>query len=378
MKIQYWVITLLICIGLVSCNTKRNVSSSSSSLELSLKEVLHNKFLIGVALNTRQTAGIDTNVVNIVKKHFNSIVAENCMKSAVIHPKENHYNFAMADNFIKFGEKYKMAMIGHCLIWHSQLPSWFCTDKSGKNISPDILKQRMREHIHTIVSRYKGKIKGWDVVNEAITGDGSFRETKFYEILGEDYIPLAFTYAHEADPNAELYYNDYGMDTAEKRNAVVRLIKSLKAKNIRIDAVGMQGHMGMDYPDIREFEKSMLAFASTGVKVMITEWDMSALPTVSRGANIADTVAAKKILNPYPVSLPDSISRKWNKRMGDFMNLFIKHADIVTRVTAWGVTDGDSWKNNFPVRGRHEYPLLFDRQYLPKPFIVELLHSNKD
>ncbi len=378
MKIQYWVITLLMSTGLTNCNTKRDVPISSSSLELSLKDVLHDKFLIGVALNTRQTAGIDTNVVNIVKKHFNSIVAENCMKSEVIHPEENRYDFTLADNFIKFGEKYKMVMTGHCLIWHSQLPSWFCTDKSGKNISPDRLKQRMKEHIHTIVSRYKGKIKGWDVVNEAIAGDGSFRKTKFYEILGEDYIPLAFTYAHEADPNAELYYNDYGMDTTEKRNAVVRLIKALKTKNIRIDAVGMQGHMGMDYPDIREFEKSMLAFASTGVKVMITEWDMSALPTVSRGANIADTVAAKKRLNPYPVSLPDSISRKWNKRMGDFMNLFIKHADIVTRVTAWGVTDADSWKNNFPVRGRHEYPLLFDRQYRPKPFIVELLHSNKD
>lgn len=151
------------------------------------------------------------------------------------------------------------------------------------------------------------------MVNEAIMEDGSYRKSKFYEILGEEFIPLAFQYAHEADPDAELYYNDYGMDVPGRREGVVKLVRSLKEKGLRIDAVGMQGHMGMDYPDIRRFEESMLAFAAAGVKVMITEWEMSALPTARRSANISDTVAFKKSLNPYPDALPDSVNQAWNK-----------------------------------------------------------------
>ena len=345
--------------------------------EPSLKDAFGDKFLVGVAINEYQSSGRDTASVKIIKKHFNSIVAEDCMKSANIHPEEDRYNFEQADQFVKFGQENNMAIIGHCLIWHSQLAPWFCVDQKGNNVSAEVLKQRMKDHITTIVTRYKGKIKGWDVVNEAIEEDGSYRKTKFYEILGEEYIPLAFQYAHEADPDAELYYNDYGMNVPGRRDAVVKLVNSLKAKGLRIDAVGMQGHMGMDYPTIEDFEASMLAFAGTGVKVMITEWDMSALPTVKRSANISDTVTFRKAMNPYPEALPDSVSAVWNARMKAFFNLFLKHADIVERVTAWGVSDGDSWKNNFPVRGRKEYPLLFDRNYEMKPFLKELINENK-
>ena len=168
------------------------------------------------------------------------------------------------------------------------------------------------------------------------------------------------------------------MDNEGRRNGVVKLIRSLKEKGLRIDAVGMQGHMGMDYPKIEEFEKSMLAFAAEGVKVMITEWDMSALPTARQSANITDTIAFRKSLNPYTETLPDSVSQAWNARMKQFFNLFEKHADIVTRVTAWGVTDGDSWKNDFPMKGRHDYPLLFDRNYQPKAFVTELIEESKN
>lgn len=345
--------------------------------EPSLKDAFGDKFLVGVAINEYQSSGRDTASVKIIKKHFNSIVAENCMKCANIHPEEDRYNFEQADQFVKFGQENNMAIIGHCLIWHSQLAPWFCVDQKGNNVSAEVLKQRMKDHITTIVTRYKGKIKGWDVVNEAIEDDGSYRKTKFYEILGEEYVPLAFQYAHEADPDAELYYNDYGMHWPGRRDGIVKLIKSLKEKGLRVDAVGMQGHMGMDYPTVEEFEKSMLAFAETGVKVMITEWEMSALPTVHETANISDTVAFSKAMNPYPEALPDSVSAVWNARMKAFFNLFLKHADIVERVTAWGVSDGDSWKNNFPVRGRKEYPLLFDRNYEMKPFLKELINENK-
>ena len=374
MKTTHVILTLFASMLVVSCG---NGKQATITEEPALKDVFGDKFLVGVAVNVRQSSEVDTASVKIIKKHFNSIVAEDCMKSANIHPEEDRYNFEQADQFVKFGQENNMAIIGHCLIWHSQLAPWFCVDQKGNNVSAEVLKQRMKDHITTIVTRYKGKIKGWDVVNEAIEEDGSYRKTKFYEILGEEYIPLAFQYAHEADPDAELYYNDYGMNVPGRRDAVVKLVNSLKAKGLRIDAVGMQGHMGMDYPTIEDFEASMLAFAGTGVKVMITEWDMSALPTVKRSANISDTVTFRKAMNPYPEALPDSVSAVWNARMKAFFNLFLKHADIVERVTAWGVSDGDSWKNNFPVRGRKEYPLLFDRNYEMKPFLKELINENK-
>lgn len=348
---------------------------TTQTKEIGLKDVVGNKFLVGAALNVRQSSGADTSSLKIVKRHFNSIVAENCMKSEEIQPREGEFFFDEADKFVNFGIENNMSIIGHCLIWHSQCPDWFFTDDKGNNVSPEILRQRMKTHISTVVSRYKGKIKGWDVVNEAIVEDGSYRKSKFYEILGEEFIPLAFQYAHEADPNAELYYNDYGMNVKGRREGVVKLIRSLKEKGLRIDAVGMQGHMGMDYPDIKEFEESMLAFAAEGVKVMITEWDMSALPTARQSANISDTVAFRKSLNPYPDALPDSVNTAWNKRMDEFFTLFEKHSDIVTRVTAWGVSDGDSWKNDFPVRGRKDYPLLFDRNYQPKDFIRKMIEE---
>ena len=348
---------------------------TTQTKEIGLKDVVGNKFLVGAALNVKQSSGADTSSLKIVKRHFNSIVAENCMKSEEIQPREGEFFFDEADKFVNFGIENNMSIIGHCLIWHSQCPDWFFTDDKGNNVSPEILRQRMKTHISTVVGRYKGKIKGWDVVNEAIVEDGSYRKSKFYEILGEEFIPLAFQYAHEADPNAELYYNDYGMNVKGRREGVVKLIRSLKGKGLRIDAVGMQGHMGMDYPDIKEFEESMLAFAAEGVKVMITEWDMSALPTARQSANISDTVAFRKSLNPYPDALPDSVNTAWNKRMDEFFTFFEKHSDIVTRVTAWGVSDGDSWKNDFPVRGRKDYPLLFDRNYQPKDFIRKMIEE---
>ena len=373
MRTKHFASAILAATFLASCGNTQTTTNGAS-----LKEAVGDQFLIGTALNVFQSSGRDTNAVNIVKKHFNAIVAENCMKMEEVHPEEGKYTFDQADQFVKFGEDNGLTITGHCLIWHSQCPEWFFQDENGKEVSPEVLKQRMKDHIYTVAKRYKGKLKGWDVVNEAIIEDGSYRKSKFYQILGEEFIPLAFQYAHEADPDAELYYNDYGMDNEGRRNGVVKLIRSLKEKGLRIDAVGMQGHMGMDYPKIEEFEKSMLAFAAEGVKVMITEWDMSALPTARQSANITDTIAFRKSLNPYTETLPDSVSQAWNARMKQFFNLFEKHADIVTRVTAWGVTDGDSWKNDFPMKGRHDYPLLFDRNYQPKAFVTELIEESKN
>jgi len=339
-----------------------------------LKEAFKDKFLIGTAVNTRQASGKDKEGVRLIQQQFNAVVAENCMKSQEMHPEENRYNFKQADEFVAFGEKNKMTVTGHTLIWHSQLSPWFCVDEKGNNVSPEVLKKRMKDHITTIVKRYKGRIKGWDVVNEAIEDDGSYRKSKFYEILGEEYIPLAFQYAHEADPDAELYYNDFSMANPGKRAGVVKLVNDLKKRGIRIDAVGMQGHIGMDYPKVSEFEKSMLAFAETGVKVMITELDLTVLPTPRQniGAEVSASFEYKKEMNPYPDGLPEDVSKAWTERMNDFFRLFLKHQDLITRVTLWGVTDLDTWRNDWPMRGRTDYPLLFDRNYQPKP-VVDLI-----
>ena len=185
-------VTALFAIVCVSCGSSHEMSDKENNL----KNFADGKFLVGVALNSHQAAANDENIVNLVNRNFNSVVAENCMKCEVIHPEEGKYDFTLADEFIKFAEDNDMHTVGHCLIWHSQLAPWFCIDEEGKDVSADVLKQRMKNHIHTVVSRYKGKVHGWDVVTEAIEGNGDWRKSKFYEILGTEYIEYAFSYAH--------------------------------------------------------------------------------------------------------------------------------------------------------------------------------------
>jgi endo-1,4-beta-xylanase len=233
----------------------------------------------------------------------------------------------------------------------------------------------MKSHISTVVSRYKGRIKGWDVVNEAILEDGSYRKSRFYEILGEEFIPLAFQYAQEADPNVELYYNDYNEWYPGRIETIIRLIKTLKERGIRIDAIGMQGHVGMDSPSIDEYEKAILAYTSAGVKVMVTEFDLSILPPPRRGigADLSVNEEYQKSLNPYTEGVPDDVMQQWSNKMLEYFNLFLKYPGKVSRVTQWGVTDGGSWKNGFPVRGRTDYPLLFDRNHQAKPVVADII-----
>ena len=340
-----------------------------------LKDALDGKFVIGAAMDSSQIVGADTAALKIVKEHFNSIVAENCMKSMNIQPQEGVFTFDLADQFVKFGEENSMNIIGHCLIWHSQAPRWFFVDEKGKDVSREVLIERMKNHISTVVGRYKGRVHGWDVVNEAIMEDGSLRKSKFYEIIGEDFIKLAFQFAHEADPDAELYYNDYNEWHVGKRDSIVAMIKDFQADSIRIDAIGMQGHFGMDYPQLDEYQAAIDAYAATGVKVMITELDMSALPRPGQntGANITDIEAYQAEFNPFTEGLSEEVSAEWNKRMADFFQLFIDNSDKIQRVTMWGVSDATSWKNNFPVRGRTDYPLLFDRNHQAKPIVQQII-----
>lgn len=369
LKSYYFVISFMVIALFANCKAEESKS------EKALQEALKGKFLIGVAMNADQITGKDTAGVRLIKEHFNSITPENCMKSEVLQPEEGKFDFALADQYVDFGQKNNMFIVGHTLIWHSQAPKWFFVDKDGKDVSREVLIERMKNHIYTVVGRYKGRVNGWDVVNEAIEDDGSFRKSKFYEIIGEDYIRLAFEFAREADPEAELYYNDYSMSKEGKRNAVVKMVRNLQSQGVKIDGIGMQGHMTMDFPTLEEEEKSIVAFSETGVKVMITELDLTVLPSPGTkvSADVALSYEYQKQLNPYPNGLPDSVAQAAHDRYAEFFRLFLKHADKIDRVTMWGLTDGDSWRNNWPVPGRTDYPLLFDRNYQPKPIVETII-----
>ncbi|MDR2292791.1 MAG: endo-1,4-beta-xylanase [Prevotellaceae bacterium] len=366
-------ITTVCCFALTAC--KKSVIEESNRLANAFAD----KFLIGTAMNSLQIFDLDTLGTDIIKKQFNAIVPENCMKSMYLQPEEGKFFFDEADKYVAFGEANNLWITGHCLVWHSQAPRWLFADENGNDVSRETLIERMRNHITTVVSRYKGRIKGWDVVNEAIMDDGSWRQSKFYQIIGEDFINLAFQFAHEADPDAELYYNDYSTAIEAKCQGIVNVVKSIQAKGLRIDAVGMQGHLNMDSPTVEEFEKSLLAFADLGVKVMVTELDLTVLPGFNNftGADVSANFDFKAELDPYSDSLPDQVALEQQNRYVDFFKLFLKHHDKISRVTLWGVTDNDSWRNGWPVPGRTDYALLFDRNYQPKPVVAELIKLTK-
>lgn len=370
-KSQFFILisASLCCVISPSCSQEKVEEAYEDA---PLKEVFKDKFLIGSAINEWQVSGEDSIGANLVKKHYNTVVAENVMKSEVVNPQQNVYDWDKADEFVKFGEDNDMFIVGHCLVWHSQLAKWFPYDDHGNYVSADTLKQRMKDYIYTVVGRYKGRVQGWDVVNEAIEDDGSYRKSPFYEILGEEYIPYAFQLAQEADPDAELYINDYSMFHPGRRDRYVELVNDLKNRGLRIDAIGMQSHIGMDYPNFEAYEDAIEAFASTGCKVMLTETDMTILPTVSHSANVSDKAAYTEAMNPYPVSLPADVDSVWNSRMATVMDICLRHSDVVSRVNFWGVCDADTWRNDWPIVGRKDYPLPFDREHQMKPFLRNL------
>ena len=344
-----------------------------------LKDVIGKYALIGSSLNQYQSDGSDAAASAVVRQHFNTAVAENCMKAEVVQPKPNKFRFALADEFVSYCEQNGLKPIGHCLIWHSQAPKWFFTDSLGQTVSREVMIERIQKHISRVVGRYKGRIHGWDVVNEAVEGDGSFRQSPFYKIIGEDFIEIAFRAAHEADPDAELYYNDYSMSDVGKRETVCRIVRNLKQKGIRIDAVGMQSHNGLNYPDLTEYEKSIEAFAACGVKVMITELDLNVLPNPENfgGAAVETNYEYQEKMNPYKNGLPDDKAEEIRQRYLDFFKIYYKHRDKISRINLWGISDKNSWLNDWPIKGRTNYPLLFDRNYQPKPVVEDIIELYK-
>lgn len=375
-KISLWLIPVfLITVG--ACDKG---PPEEDDLYPSLSEVYENAFLIGAALNEAHIYREDVRGIALTQTHFNSITAENVMKWEEIHPEPGRFDFDAADRFVEFGEEHDMFIIGHTLVWHSQTPGWVFEDEEGNPLERDELLDRMREHIHTVVGRYKGRVDGWDVVNEALEEDGSMRESPWYRIIGEDYIEKAFEFAREADPDAELYYNDYSLENSPKRDGAVRLMEQLLAQEVPITGIGTQGHFSLDWPDPEEVEQTVVDFADLGLDVMVTELDIDVLPQAMdhMGADVSVNVELRDELNPWPEELPDSVQQELTKRYAELFEVFLGHRDKISRITFWGVNDGDSWKNDWPVQGRTNYPLLFDREGQPKPAFFTVVEKAEE
>ena len=365
-------INILICVSAVaisvtfiSCSSSKKITASGTP---TLKEAYKNDFLIGTALNTQQIEEKDSNAAKLVPEQFSAATPENIMKAEIIHPQWDKYNFDLADKMVEYGKKHNILINGHTLIWHSQLPAY------ARNIKDvDSFKTFFNNHITTIASRYNGKMYSWDVVNEALNEDGTMRKSIFLDKLGDDFITEAFRLAQKAAPDTKLYYNDYNIEQPKKRAGAIAIIKKIQAAGVRIDGVGIQGHWHLNKIPLKDIEESILEFSALGIKVMFTELDIEVLQRNFQGADVSQRVASNPELNPYVNGLPDSVQHQLANDYESLFKLFLKHKDKVTRVTFWGVADGNSWLNGWPVRGRTNYPLLFDRQYKPKPAYYKVI-----
>jgi len=377
-----------------SCGQK---NTSQEEAEQTLAEAYADCWYTGVSVNQWEVAANDganvhdvTGMVsndqtknwNIISKNFNWVVAENCMKCEVIHPEEDRYDFTLADQFVDKAKAAGLKVLGHNLIWHSQCARWFHFDKEGKLVTPEVLKDRMKEHITTVVNHFKGRVDAWDVVNEAFEDDGSLRNSLFYQILGEEFIPLAFQYAHEADSTVELYYNDFSMLKPAKIAGVCNFFRPLIEQGLPINAIGMQGHMILEdgaEEIINGYDHAIKCVEELGLKIGFSELDLSILPNPYgfSGANISDKFAYRPEMDPFREGLSPEMAEAFDNFWIDFYKMLLTHKESVTRVTYWCLNDANSWRNDFPIRGRMDFATLYDRACQPKPIINKLIQLRK-
>jgi endo-1,4-beta-xylanase len=351
---------------IAACNASGKINATSASgtdSTLGLKDHYKKYFDMGVAVSPW---AIKTNEARLILQQFNSITPENAMKMEPIHPKENEYNWRDADSIVAFAKANHLKVRGHTLCWHSQAPDWIFVD-NGKTVSKAVLLQRLKDHITTVVSRYKGKVYAWDVVNEAISDkkDEYLRPSKWLQIIGEEYIAKAFQYAHEADPDAKLFYNDYNEISPVKREKMYRLVKSLKDAGVPIHGIGLQAHWALNEPSKDQLESTLKRFAELGVIMHITELDISVYPKEHdarerrpEDANTAFT-SEKEQQQIEVYKMCFELFRKYNKS--------------ISSVTFWNISDRHSWLDNFPVTNRKDYPLLFDTKLQPKKAYWEIV-----
>lgn len=353
-----------------------NLSKTSATKQLStLKDAYKDDFLIGTAVNVNQIKETNPRLTEVEVAHFNAVTPENIMKAEILQPEKGRYDFELADQMVDQAKRRNMLINAHALIWHSQLPGFVRRMKDA-----DSVRHFFKDHITTVATRYKDKVYSWDVVNEALNEDGTMRKSIFLDKMGEEFVVEAFRLTQAVSPETKLYYNDYNIEQPKKRAGAIRLIKQIQAAGVRIDGVGIQGHWNVNNIPMKDIEDSILEFAALGVDVMFTELDISVLPHPfqSATADISARAEYQAKMNPYAGGLPDSVQNKLADGYEALFRLFLKHKDKIGRVTLWGVSDADSWLNNWPVRGRTNYPLLFDRELKPKPAFDQIMNIKQD
>jgi len=337
-----------------------------------LKDYYRGYFPVGVAVSARSLTGPDT---NLILRQFNSITPENAMKMGPIHPEENRYNWKDADAIVDFCVRHRLRVRGHNLCWHEQTPAWLFKDANGATVTKEVLLQRLKDHITAVVGRYKGKIYAWDVVNEAVADDSTrlLRNSPWYSICGEEFIEKAFEYAHAADPDAQLFYNDYNTERPEKTERVYQLLKHLLAAGVPITGVGLQGHWSIFEPGPAALRTTIHRFAALGLKVQITELDVSVYPW-------------EKQRRQHRPDENDEFTPQLEQRQADqykqMFAIFREEANgpaapahgPLTGVTFWNITDRHTWLDDYPVLGRKNYPLLFDTNGQPKKAFWEVVN----
>jgi endo-1,4-beta-xylanase len=297
------------------------------------------------------------------------------MKFESLQPTEGVFNFGPADAIVEFAERNDMMVRGHALVWHRQTPAWMFTDAAGAPATEELLFTRLRDHITAVVGRYKGRVDAWDVVNEAFMDDGAYRtaveeredqRSPWYGVAQERYIAEAFRLAHEIDPDAKLFYNDYYNYLPEKRQAIHAMLEQLLAEGVPVHGVGLQAHLSIErspvetshgyYQTLEEEEAAIELYSSLGLEVHITELDMSLyIPGIMYTPDTFYTAA----------TFTDEVAAKQAARYREFFELFRRHSDVITNVTFWGVADDNTWLSEFS-SGRKDFPLLFDDAHQPK------------
>ena len=324
-----------------------------------LKDAYKDYFTIGVAVN--QTNVTDPAQIEIIKKQFNSVTAENDWKPGEIHPKEGVWNFEKADKIANFCRENGIKMRGHCLCWHSQFADWMFTDKKGKPVKKEVFYERLRDHIHTVVNRYKDVVYAWDVVNEAIADDNMmfrpgatpspYRQSKHFQLCGDEFIAKAFEFAREADPTGVLIYNDYSTVDPGKRERIYTMVKKMKDAGVPIDGIGMQGHYNIYFPDEEALDKAISRFSEIVNTIHITELDLRT--NMESGGQLMFSRGEAKPQAPYIATIQED---QYNR----IFKVFRKHKDVIKNVTFWNLSDKDSWL------GVNNHPLPFDENFKAK------------
>lgn len=355
-KITTFLLASTVVLSLSDCSSSKKINQASSNKAIGLKDYYKDYFLIGAAVTPRSLHGADS---ALIVNHFNSMTAENAMKMGPIHPRENEYNWKDADSIAAFAKKHGLKMRGHTLCWHAQAPAWMFTNGKGDTVSKEILLQRLKEHITTVVNHYKDRVYGWDVVNEAIDDNDTvfLRKSQWFRICGEDFIAKAFEYAHAADPKAILFYNDYNTENPKKREKIYQMVKKLKESGIPIHGVGLQGHWSINNPPREELEKSIQMFSSLGLQVQVTELDVS----VYAGRQGGQLIQGQR--RDSTTGFTPEMEEPQREKYKMMFDVFRQYKDKITGVTFWNLSDRSSWLDG---RGRKNYPLLFDMNRQPK------------